>query len=101
MIERVEPLLTLEQFMPLVGQYFSLHESDEQVHRAELLEARKLGQAPFKGRDPFSLLFQGPADVVLAQRTYRLSHPVLHELDIFLVPVGRNDQGVRYEAVFS
>jgi hypothetical protein len=52
-------------------------------------------------REPFSLLFVGPPDPVLPQATYLLGHPALGELPIFLVPVGRDADGARYEAVFA
>ena len=52
-------------------------------------------------REPFSLLFVGPADPLLPQATYLLTHPALGELPVFLVPVGQDADGVRYEAVFA
>ena len=38
------------------------------------------GSSP--GRNAYSLIFSGSADVVLPQRTYRFHHPELGELDI-------------------
>ena len=49
----------------------------------------------------FSLMFRGPADPVYPQRVYRLRHAVLEEMDLFLVPVGRQEKGVNYQAVFN
>ena len=49
----------------------------------------------------FSLVFTGPVEPVLPQRTYRLVHAELHDLDVFIVPIGRDESGVRYEAVFN
>ncbi|HVF42181.1 MAG TPA: hypothetical protein VM936_04175 [Pyrinomonadaceae bacterium] len=49
----------------------------------------------------FSVYFYGPGNVFLPQRTYRLGHEQLGELDIFLVPVAQDERGFRYEAVFS
>jgi hypothetical protein len=52
--------------------------------------------------EPFSLIFIGPRSPQLPQRTYRLKHGVLGELEIFLVPVGYDTEGgVLYEAVFN
>ncbi len=49
----------------------------------------------------FSLLLQGPPEV-LPQRTYRLWHERLHEVDLFLVPVRqKKGHGLQYEAVFN
>jgi hypothetical protein len=38
---------------------------------------------------------------VLAQGTYRLSHPQLGELELFLVPLGPAAEGMQYEAAFA
>jgi len=38
---------------------------------------------------------------VLPQRLYRLEHNGLGELDIFLVPIGKDEQGVSYQATFN
>ena len=52
-------------------------------------------------RRQFSLLFRGPVDPFLSQGTYRLDHAELGALDIFLVPIGPDAEGMRYEAVFA
>ena len=68
------------------------------------VEVRKLpaaaGQPP-RSREPFSLLFRGPLDVVLPQRIYPLEHPDMGRFELFLVPIGPDAEGMRYEAVFS
>lgn len=49
----------------------------------------------------FSILFHGPADRFLPQRIHTLVNDRLGELDIFLVPVGQDEQGYVYEAIFN
>jgi hypothetical protein len=59
----------------------------------------------------FSVFFSGPGPLVLPQRTYRLRHDELGELELFLVPIGVEavpaEGGqvpgtvVRYQAVFN
>jgi len=49
----------------------------------------------------FSLLFRGPADKFIPQRTYKLKHRRLGETEIFLVPVGQDKEGFQYQAVFN
>lgn len=61
-------------------------------------DAGAAGTEPVQG---FSLIFRGPADGVLPQGTYPLTHPELGEQLIFLVPIGRDGDGVSYEAVFA
>ena len=52
-------------------------------------------------RAPFSLVFRGPGEPVLAQRIYALDNETLGRLEIFLVPIGPDHEGTRYEAVFN
>ena len=46
-------------------------------------------------------LFRIPGETVLGQSTYTLEHPEIGRLDLFLVPVARDEQGVQYEAVIN
>ncbi len=52
------------------------------------------------GREPFSLLFRGPAPI-LPQRIYSVEHPGLGAFDLFLVALTPDEDGARYEAVFA
>ena len=52
-------------------------------------------------REPFSLLFSGPAEPFLEQRMYPLQHEELGLVEVFLVPVGQHQGGYHYEAVFN
>ena len=53
------------------------------------------------GRAPFSLIFRSPPGAPLPQRIYRLQHEELGVLDLFLVPIGPDAEGMCYEAVFG
>ena len=53
------------------------------------------------GRQPFSLVFRGPAKPLLPQAIYRLESDAVEPLEIFLVPIGRDADGVTYEAIFN
>jgi hypothetical protein len=57
-------------------------------------------QAGAPRAEPFTLEFVGP-EPALGQRIYELDHPELGPLEIFLVPIGVEEEGVRYEAVFN
>ena len=54
-----------------------------------------------QGMERFSVLFNGPADSLLPQSMYTLEHEQLGTHDIFLVPIARDANGIRYEAVFN
>ena len=95
-----------ETFLPRLHQEFSLETSEAGTLSLCLTEVKAHGVPPPNvgytvKRRPFSLLFLGPCDPVLPQRIYPMSHPVLGAFELFIVPVGRDERGVRYEAVFS
>jgi len=94
-------MLSLDNFATLVGEPFSLGDESGEIQPAVLVEASALPGPAFNGRAPFRLMFEGPAEPVMAQCTFKVEHSALGRLDIFLVPVGRSAAGVRYEAVFS
>jgi hypothetical protein len=91
--------LTKDAFLPLLDSVFRLAEDELELElRLVEVEAR-WGKGP--KREPFSLHFLGPQEPVLPQKIYRLEHEQLGELEIFLVPVGRSEAGIRYEAAFA
>jgi len=68
----------------------------------ELYEISSLEAHAGSPRAPFMLLFREEgARRAVTQRIHALEHPVLGTLDIFLVPVGPDAQGMRYQAVFN
>ncbi len=96
--------LTLEAFSAHLDTEFRLADPPPGGPIAlRLTEVRGHGRQPNAPRvEPFSLLFTGPPQPILEQRIYRLEHLELGPLDIFLVPVGRDDSGsLCYEAVFN
>jgi hypothetical protein len=52
-------------------------------------------------RQPFSLHWRGPISPWTRQGTYRLEHPVLGEMELFIVPLGPDGDGMQYEAIFA
>ena len=64
----------------------------------ELIEASPTGP---ETQESFAVLFRGPQQPILPQAIYRLEHPRMGSLDLFLVPIGPDDTGMRYEAVFT
>ena len=94
--------LTGGTFEPHRGTDFEARVDDEAERVLRLDEVTTYGPRPGAPRaEPFSLVFSASGSV-LDQRTYRLEHPVLGALDIFLVPIGPDADGrIRYEAVFN
>jgi uncharacterized protein DUF6916 len=98
--------LTQAVFEPLIGKIFRLQASAEKVLEVALVQADKL--PPYAGRgakalkrEPFSLVFRGPKEFVLPQQLYALEQETLGRVEIFLVPIGPDEIGQRYEAVFN
>jgi hypothetical protein len=71
----------------------------EPVCELELIEVSEEKHTP--RQEMFSVVFYGPDQRFLPQRTYRLKHEDLGELEIFLVPVARDAAGYQYQAVFN
>src|SRR5215203_958732 len=92
--------LTEEEFSKHVNTKFRV-ESDPPVE-LELREVKSyLGQTREQsGMERFSLFFAGPGDRYLAQKIYAIEHEQMGTFELFLVPVGGDANGFRYEAVF-
>ena len=94
--------LTAEDFAPLADTEFVAALAAGAKAPLRLVE---IGHYPFSGVGsrpaPFSLIFEGAAATALTQRIYHIEHPAMAALDIFLVPVGREGDRIRYEAVFN
>jgi len=68
----------------------------------QLVEVSPMGQTSgHRARAPFSLIFRGPANLLLDQGTYPFVHPALGSLPLFLVPIGPDAEGLCYEVVFN
>lgn len=95
--------LLFEDFADKVGSSFQIREQELSGMSLVLREAEPLNPAMgLRGaRPPFSLIFVGKDPRVLPQRIYRLDHEQLGELAVFLVPVGKDAEGVNYQATFN
>jgi hypothetical protein len=92
---------TIDTFSGRLGQTFTVRLGDHGAFETQLVAATSLGPPPPEGRGPFSLVFRGPSDVLVPQRIYRVEHAELGAFELFLVPIGPDREGMRYEAVFT
>ena len=92
--------LTLEDFAPRLAEIFRLEMPDGGSMDLRLVEAAGVGGTPNR-RPPFSLVFEGAAEPILAQAVYPLHHDDMGTLEIFLVPIGPGGASMRYESVFT
>jgi hypothetical protein len=89
-------------FQPHVGQTFRLRLSADAFLDLTLREVHAHTYAPpTQRRRGFSISFQSAVTGHVPQGTYTLTHEEMGTMDVFLVPSGIKDGGMRYEAVFN
>jgi hypothetical protein len=104
-VSRIE-WLTHQDFAGRLGEQFELQVPEGPPVPLELIEATEGEAAGGRGpegqeRRQFSLVFRGPSAPVVPQGTYPLGHAELEGLELFLVPIGPDAEGMRYEAAFG
>jgi hypothetical protein len=96
---------TVETFSGHVGETFRIHPDISNPLDVELISATSLGEesesAGSDRRQPFSIVFRGPRNLLLPQRIYRMAHAEIGSFELFLVPIGPDEKGLQYEAVFN
>lgn len=94
---------TLETFSERLCETFRIYPDTSNPLEVELISATDLSEATGKeprGR-PFSIVFRGPKDILLPQRIYRMEHAGIGSFELFIVPIGPDEEGLRYEAIFT
>lgn len=95
-------LLSIQNFAGTANQGYDVAIGEAEMAMT-LVEVKPLPVHPYPGmlREPFSLLFRSQSPVVLPQRMYKLRNAQMGALELFLVPVARDTQGILYQAVFN
>ena len=102
MRETIDRSLVFEDFADRRGEGFTISEQGVPAIPLTLTEAEPLpNRLKADMRPPFSLVFLGKDPRVLPQRLYCLEHDELGMLTIFLVPIGKDADGVSYQATFN
>jgi hypothetical protein len=93
--------LTEKEFSKHLNTKFRI--AGEEPIELELTEVKGYLSKPNEetGMERFSAYFYGPSDRYLRQASYPLEHEVMGAFDLFLVPIARDEKGLRYEAVFN
>ena len=99
MIER----LSAEDFEPFKGQPLDLELPSGERLPLTLAEISPLSEATraSQHRAPFRLILVDPGFRVAPQRTYPLHHPTQGPIELFIVPIGPDPTGMRYEVIFT
>jgi hypothetical protein len=95
----VSETLSKEAFAENLNTKFRIPLNSSSPAEIELIEVMEARSTP--RQQQFSLFFRGPLEYFLPQGTYHMEHEKLGPLDLFIVPVGKEQEGFRYEAVFN
>jgi hypothetical protein len=94
---------TIDRFLPRVGEVFHVIGEASEPVAVLLSEITRLASddSRVRTRLPFSLVFHAPRGVRLEQQIYRLENAAMEPFDCFLVPIGPDPYGMRFEAVYT
>ena len=102
MLNRLES----SDFAPYLNQMVQIKtESGEEIE-LELREVTEMGSDSSINdmtgeRKPFSVVFRGSPELVLSQSMYDIEFKQIGTLSIFIVPIGPDNEGMLYQAVFN
>ena len=88
-----------DAFTQHLNTTFQIHTGETETIDAELTEVSERVHSPRQER--FSIVFRVANDSPLGQGMRRLEHDQMGTFDLFLVPIGQDDRGTYYEAVFN
>lgn len=95
MIER----LVADDFQKLIGTDCSMDCGNAGTFNLKVSSVRDL--SPSSKHVQFSVVFLGPIGAPARQGIYRVTHGQLGEMELFLVPVSRDANGIEFEAIFN
>jgi hypothetical protein len=96
-----------KHFSSRLHQHFIIRPESGEPIKAELVSVTKLGPRPLARKGAarpfgFSIVLRTPqSDTYLPQHIYSVEHSRLGKHKIFLVPIGPDEHGMCYEAVFD
>lgn len=95
-------LLNVNNFNSLLNTIFLFKISEEIELDAELISVTELNNNSSIDRAPFSLVFRtNQKNEYYEQGIFTIIHPEVGNLELFLTPLGFDEVGMKYEAVFS
>jgi len=94
--------LSLEDFIQYLNKSLKLCFNTAVTMDAKIIEIEKLPKLSEFSNQPFSVLFRTEQfNEYYTQATYLLQHPIKGEVPIFLVPIGPDKEGMKYQAIFN
>ena len=88
-----------EEFSKHLNTAFRIHLNETETVEAELIDVSEHLVSPTQER--FSIIFRTSNETFLGQGLRQFDHDQMGSFDLFIVPIGRNDKGTSYEAVFN
>jgi hypothetical protein len=88
-----------DAFSAAVTTSFEVSAGDQHPVQFTLVECNTLLDSEMQ--ETYSLLFRGPADHPPVQGIYALDNDKLGKLELFLVPIKRDDEGLYFEAIMN
>ena len=95
----MDVVLSHEIFSQYKNTKFQVKIDEERAAELELTEVSDLKLYP--KQEEFSVIFRGPLDLFLGQGLRPFTHERMGQFELFLVPIGKDDRGFNYEAIFN
>lgn len=91
--------LSKSDFTPHLNTKFKIHTEAFGVVDAELID---ITGRKSEDQESFSLIFSTSKDKIFEQRIYKLNHPKMGDLELFMVPVASHKKDeMHYQVIFS
>ena len=88
-----------EEFARHVNTTFRLRVNETETVEAQLVGVSELLLSPRQER--FAIVFRAPNEPFLGQGQRSIEHDQMGDFSLFLVPIGQDERGTDYEAVFN
>lgn len=88
-----------ETFAEHLNTNFTARTEDEKTFETSLIEVKSIIFNELQ--ECFALLFYAPSDAPPFQQSFQIEHKTLGKMELFLVPVKKDENGLFYEAVFN
>ena len=92
-------LPTQQEFFDSVDSRFDVSQADGAPVEFTLVECKSL--LSNQHQECYSLVFRGPADAPPDQSIYVVQNDKLGAVELFLVPIKKDDKGLYFEAVIN
>jgi hypothetical protein len=91
--------LKIDDFSKHLNTKFQIYRTDDEIFEAELVGVYELRNDDVL--QTFAVEFLLSNEFGVEQKIYKIEHPELGTMELFIVPVGKNESGIRFEAIFN